>query len=139
MAGTKSPILFLILALYASTASAQVFDWPSVATESVIEVLTSDADGELRETPVWIVVIDGAAFVRTNDSKWLANIRRGSAVRVRVRDVESGVLAFEVADAALKARVEKAFKAKYGSMQRIMSAFRMSEPVVLRLDPKADA
>lgn len=139
MARLKVLILALSLALFASVAAAEAFDWSPASTESVIEVLTSDADGELRETPVWIVVIDDAAYVRTNDSKWLANIRRGSAVRVRVRDVESGVLAFEVADAELKTRVEQAFKAKYGSMQRIMSVFRMSEPVVLRLAPKANA
>ena len=128
----------LSLAIFASVAVAEPFNWAPATTESVVEVLTSDTDGELRETPVWIVVIDDVAYVRTNDSKWLANIRRGSAVRVRVRGLESGVLAFEVADAALKARVEKEFKKKYGSMQRMMSMFRMSEPVVLRLAPKAD-
>jgi hypothetical protein len=128
----------LSLAIFASVAEAEPFDWAPASTESVVEVLTSDTDGELRETPVWIVVIDDVAYVRTNASKWLANIRRGSAVRVRVRGLESGVLALEVADATLKARVEKAFKKKYGSMQRMMSAFRMSEPVVLRLAPKAE-
>jgi hypothetical protein len=131
-------IAVLSLAVFASVAVAEPFTWAPASTESVVEVLTSDTDGELRETPVWIVVIDDVAYVRTNDSKWLANIRRGSAVRVRVRGLESGVLALEVADAALKARVEKAFKKKYGSMQRMMSLFRMSEPVVLRLAPKAN-
>jgi hypothetical protein len=105
-------IVVLSLAMFASVAVAEPFNW--------------------------IVVIDDVAYVRTNASKWLANIRRGSAVRVRVRGLESGVLALEVADAALKAQVEKAFKKKYGSMQRIVSLFRMSEPVVLRLAPKAN-
>ena len=138
MARTQALVAVLSLALFGSAASANAFDWSPASAESVIEVLTSDTNGELRETPVWIVVIDDVAYVRTNDSKWLANIRRGSAVRVRIRDVESGVHAFEVADTGLKARVEEAFKAKYGSMQRIMSLFRTSEPVVLRLAPKAD-
>jgi hypothetical protein len=138
MARMTALIVVLSLAVFASVALAEPFNWAPASTESVVEVLTSDTDGELRETPVWIVVIDDVAYVRTNDSKWLANIRRGSAVRVRVRGLESGVLALEVADAALKARVEKAFKKKYGSMQRMMSLFRMSEPVVLRLAPKAN-
>ena len=138
MARMTALTVVLSLAIFASVAAAEPFNWAPATTESVVEVLTSDTDGELRETPVWIVVIDDVAYVRTNDSKWLANIRRGSAVRVRVRGLESGVLAFEVADAALTARVEKAFKKKYGSMQRMMSLFRMSEPVVLRLAPKAD-
>ena len=138
MARMTALTVVLSLAICASVAVAEPFNWAPASSESVVEVLTSDTDGELRETPVWIVVIDDVAYVRTNASKWLANIRRGSAVRVRVCGLESGVLAFEVADEVLKARVEKAFKKKYGSMQRMMSLFRMSEPVVLRLAPKAD-
>jgi len=122
----------------ASHALAQAaFDWTAAREETVIEVLTADADGDLRETPVWIVVLDGAGFVRTNDSKWLTNIRRGSPVRLRVRNVESAMIANEVSDAALRGRVEAAFKEKYGALQRVMSLFRMREPVVLRLDPRA--
>jgi hypothetical protein len=33
--------------------------------------------------------------------------------------------------------VEEAFKAKYGLVQRMMSALRMREPTVLRLVPEA--
>jgi hypothetical protein len=117
-------------------ASAAPFDWAPVSSESVVEILTSDADGDLRETPVWVVVLDGAAYVRTNDSKWLANIRRGSPVRLRVHDVETAMHANEVKDAALAARVEEAFKTKYGITQRVMSLLRTSEPTVLRLTPR---
>lgn len=127
-------LAFACLAFVAS-APAAAFDWTPAREESVVEVLTSDADGSLRETPVWIVVLDAAAYVRTNDSKWLANIRRGSAVRLRIRDVESPVEAAETRDAALAEQVEEAFKAKYGLTQRVMSLFRMSEPTVLRLTP----
>jgi hypothetical protein len=123
----------LALAAFASGVLAQPVDWNAAQTESVIEILTSDADGSLRETPVWIVVIDGAGYVRTNDSKWLANIRRGSAVRLRIAGAESPVEAKEEPDAALMQRVEAAFKAKYGLTQKLMSLFRMREPVVLRL------
>ncbi len=125
----------IALALAATQAAAGSFDWAPMRDESVVEVLTSDADGELRETPVWIVVLGDAAYVRTNDSKWLANIRRGSAVRLRVRDVETSVVAAETTDAALAARVEEAFQAKYGITQRVMSLFRLREPTVLALRP----
>ncbi len=103
----------------------------------MIEVLTADEDGELRETPVWVVVVNGAAYVRTNNSRWLVNIRRGSATRLRVREVETAMTATVVSDASEKARVEMAFKAKYGLVQRVMSALRFREPTVLRLVPKS--
>jgi hypothetical protein len=63
----------------------------------------------------------------------LESFVRGSAVRMRVRDLESPMRAREVEDAALAGRVEDAFKAKYGMTQRLMSLLRMSEPTVLRL------
>jgi hypothetical protein len=125
----------LVFGFFATALAAHAFDWTPASQDSVVEILTSDADGELRETPVWIVVLDGAAYVRTNDSKWLANIRRGSAVRLRVRDVESVVEALEAKDPVLAERVEEAFKTKYGFTQRVMSLFRISEPTVLKLTP----
>jgi len=134
---TRALLALAVLSLASLALAQAAFDWTPASEESVIEVLTADADGDLRETPVWIVVIDGAGFVRTTDSKWLANIRRRSPVRVRVRNVESAMVASEVADAALRARVEAAFKEKYGMLQRAMSLFRMREPVVLKLAPRS--
>ena len=129
----RSALAALALAAFASGALAQPVDWSAAQTESVIEILTSDADGSLRETPVWIVVVEGSGYVRTNDSKWLANIRRGSAVRLRIAGAESPVEAEEVPDEALATRIEEAFKQKYGLTQKLMSLFRMREPVVLKL------
>jgi hypothetical protein len=123
----------LVFVCFAAAGAAHAFDWAPAGEDSVVEILTSDADGSLRETPVWIVVLDGAGYVRTDDSRWLANIRRGSPVRLRVRDVESAVDAAETKDTALAARVEEAFKSKYGFTQRLMSLFRMTEPTVLKL------
>lgn len=135
MRAIRSGLAALAFAALACGALAQADDWGALASESVIEVLTSDADGALLETPVWIVVVDGAAYVRTNESKWLANIQRGSAVRLRIAGEERAVEAHVEGDAALAERVEAAFKAKYGLTQRMMSLFRMREPTVLRLTP----
>ncbi len=128
----------LAAALFASASLASDFDWAPAQEESVVEILTTDADGGLRETPVWIVVLEDTGYVRTNDSTWLANIRRRSPVRLRVGDEENAMRATEVADAALRARVEEAFKAKYGWLQRAMSALRMREPTVLALTPRGE-
>ena len=109
---------------------------PPFVETGTIEIVTTDEDGELRETPVWIVVLDGQGYVRTNDSRWLANIRRGTAIEIRAEGTALPVSAEEVEDDDTKARVEEAFKEKYGGMQRVMSFFRISEPTVLRLRPQ---
>jgi hypothetical protein len=123
----------LVLALAAAPALAS--DWSSFAESDVVHVVTQDADGAERDTKVWFVVVAGDGFVRTNDSRWLANIRRGSAIALRLAAAEQPVTAEEVGDAAVTAAVEAAFKEKYGFVQRVMSAFRMREPTVLRLRP----
>jgi hypothetical protein len=123
----------------AGPARAIEIDWAAFQDESVIEILTVDPDGDPRETKVWVVVVDAAAWVRTNDSRWLANLRRDPALRLRVRDQDYAFFAEEVTDPAATGLVEEAFKAKYGWIQRVMSALRMREPTVLRLTPRARA
>ena len=135
--------LVAALALASASASASGsaaepaagFDWTPAREQSVVEIVTTDADGDLRETSVWIVVLDDSGYVRTNDSAWLANIRRGSPIRLRAGALEQSVRASEIDDAATRERVEEAFKAKYGTFQRMMSALRMREPSVLQLTP----
>ena len=122
----------LLLAL-AGAAHAAELDWQRFQDEDVIEIITHDDDGALRETSIWIVSFDGHGYVRTNDSRWLANIRRGSSVALRLGEDEFPVTAREPNDAAIAARVEEGFKQKYGFTQRVMSVFRMREPTVLEL------
>jgi len=130
----RSPAWGVVLLVHAlaGSAGAAELDWQKFQDTDVIEVLTHDEDGALRETSVWVVAFDGHGYVRTNDSRWLANIRRGSSVALRVDDAEYPVAAREPEkDAALDARVEEQFKQKYGFMQRVMSTFRMREPTLL--------
>jgi len=51
--------------------------------------------------------------------------------------IDVGLEVEEVSDPAVTARVEAAFKAKYGFVQRVMSFFRVREPTVLRLRERA--
>jgi hypothetical protein len=122
----------LALVLLAPPARAQT-EWSPFAEASVVHIVTRDEDGEERDTPVWFVVVEDAGYVRTNDSRWLGNIRRGSSVVLREGETERRVSSEEVSDAAVTGAVEEAFKVKYGLVQRIMSALRVREPTVLRL------
>lgn len=125
--------LLLLLAAGVGTAAGDEGDWSPFAEADVVVILTDDEDGDRRATNIWIVVLDGRAYVRTNDSRWLANIRRGSPVALVTGEHEQTVTAREVDDPDVSARVEEAFKTKYGLLQRVMSAFRISEPTVLEL------
>ena len=124
--------ILLVLAR-AAGAQAAALDWQRFQDTDVVQIVTHDEDGALRETSVWIVTFGDHGYVRTNDSRWLANIRRGSGVALRLGEQEFAVSARESNDAALAARVEEHFKEKYGFMQRMMSWFRMREPTVLEL------
>jgi hypothetical protein len=129
----KAVVCTLVLLALAVPALAGELDWSRFQEASVIHVVTHDEDGDLRDTPVWIVTFDGHGYVRTNDSRWLANIRRGSSVALRLDEKEFSVTAREPNDSALDHRVEEAFAGKYGLTQRMMSMFRMREPTVLEL------
>jgi hypothetical protein len=120
----------------ATAARGAGFDWSPFERESVIRVLTHDEDGAVRNTKVWVVVVDGAGYIRTNASTWLENIERNPEIEVQASGHAYLMRADEVKDAAVKEQVEEAYKEKYGLMQRVMSVFRFSEPTVLRLVPR---
>jgi len=134
--GIRSLLGAALLAGAAQAAQTAQIDWAPFAEEDVVRILTVDPDGETRETKVWVVVVDDAAWVRTNDSRWLANIRRDPRVRMRVREREYALAAEETSDPELVDRVEEAFKAKYGLLQGVMSALRVRQPTLLRLAPR---
>lgn len=131
---TQRLVLGVLLLTAASAVDA--FDTSPFRDDRVVEIRTLDEDGSERDTKVWSVVLGDAVFVRTNDSRWLANIRRGSPVHLFARGAATPVRAEEADDSATRAQVEAAFRAKYGLMQRLMSALRVAEPTVLRLTPR---
>ena len=122
-----------LLLVLAGSAHAAALDWQRFQEADTVEIITHDEDGELRATTIWLVAFDEHGYIRTNDSRWLANIRRGSGVALRLGEQEFAVAAREPNDSALTARVEEQFKQKYGFMQRVMSTFRTREPTLLEL------
>ena len=131
--GSRVWVRWIVVGMLAAAWPGHALDWTPFQEEDVVEILTTDEDGDARETKVWIVVVDAAGYVRTNDSRWLANIRRGSEVALRRDGSTTFVQATPHDDAALRDRVEQAFVEKYGFVQRVMSTFRISEPTVIEL------
>jgi hypothetical protein len=99
-------------------ASAAI-DWNATDHWSV-HVVTQDADGDLRVARIWIVVIDGAGVIRTQQSRWWKNIQRGSFCRIRVDGRDFPVAVEEISDLAARRRVDQAFEEKYGWQERMV-------------------
>jgi hypothetical protein len=106
-------IAFAALLLGAAVAHAEAVDWNAAHEHDVIEILTTDPDGELRETKVWVAALDGRGYVRTNDSRWFQNLVREPNAAIRFGDAEYPVRAEVVRDPALRARVDAVFAEKY--------------------------
>jgi hypothetical protein len=132
--GTAAAAL-LVAAIVSNGAAAETFDPAITRDVGVVELITHDDDGKLRETKVWVVLIDGEAFLRTNASKWLANLRRDPAARLRVEDEEYPVVAEVLSDPAWIPKVDAASAEKYGWQEKSIHLFRMKDPTIIRLNP----
>lgn len=126
-------IAFFTLVSTAATVYADELDWEEVEDVRVIEIITVDEDGDDRKTKVWFVRIDGVPYLRTNDSRWLENIRRDPGVLIRIDGSEYVQLAHEVTTPELIEQVDTASRAKYGWQEAVIHVFRISDPEILRL------
>ncbi len=129
-------VLAVALGSLGAPASADYPEWESLAEVGVIEVVTQDADGELRETKVWFVLLDGEPHLRTSESRWLENLRRDPELVLRIegRDYEARVE--EVPGDEIVERVDAATLEKYGWQERLIHPFRRRRPDILRLSPR---
>jgi len=118
-------LLLVALASLATGATAEELDWEKYADVKVIEVVTVDPDGDVRQTPVWFVLLEGAAYLRTSRSRWLENIRRDPKVVIRIED-------------EIIQRVDTASREKYGWQEAMIHVFRFRIPDILRLSPRDD-
>jgi hypothetical protein len=128
--------LALLLALPPVPAAADQPDWESLADVRVIEVVTHDADGDLRETRVWFVLLDGEAYLRTSRSRWLENLRRNPELVLRIEGRDYEARAEEVEGDEIVERVDAASREKYGWQEAIIHPFRMRKPDILRIRPR---
>jgi len=126
------------LASLATGATAEELDWEKYADVKVIEIVTVDPDGDLRETPVWFVLLEGAAYLRTSRSRWLENIRRDPKVVIRIEDEEFPLLAHAVEGEEIIGRVDTASREKYGWQEAMIHVFRLRTPDILKLSPRDD-
>jgi hypothetical protein len=82
-----------------------------------VEMRTPRRDGSISRRPIWVVVVDGEAYVRSYRGLRGAWYRRaladgGAAISV---DAQSVDVCVEQADEDVDRRVSAAFRAKYGA------------------------
>jgi len=131
-------LLVAILALFASRASAAPLDWDRAAAEETVTIATTNEDGTPRETTVWLVVVDATGFVRTGGTRWGDNAERHPAVTLRIAGEDHALRAERVTDPALIARVDGAFREKYGTSDRISGFIRFGGERIFRLAQRSD-
>ena len=110
-------------------------DWQALADVGVIDIVTEDADGDPRTTPIWFVLVDGDPYYRTSGSRWLENLRRDPVHRVVIEDREYVARADVVTDDTWIERVDAASREKYGWQDRFIRFFRTAPPDLLRVAP----
>jgi hypothetical protein len=97
-----------------------------------IEMLTPRRDGSTSRRPIWVVVVDDHAYVRSYLGPRSVWYRRAvadgrAAIEVAGRTVEVGVA--PVAGAELNRRVSEAYRAKYGARSPRPTEAMVSPPV----------
>ena len=130
----RSLALVGFAALFALAAAAnEPPDWNAVADVGTVSVATSNPDGTLRYTTVWLVVVGGRGYLRTGNTTWGANVDRDPNVTLVIGKQEYALRAEPVEADDERAQVMAAFNAKYGWSDTMFGWFRGARPKILRL------
>ncbi len=117
-------------------ARAEAPSWSSVADVERVEVITHDEGGDVRETVVWLIVVDGEGYIRTGNTRWGDNLVRDPELVLRIEDAEYPLRVEFVEDDARREQIVAAFREKYGFTDSFMNIFRGSRPKIMRLLPR---
>ena len=125
-------VLALALGFVASTESATP-DWSKWADLQTVEVISTDEGGRARTTTVWIVVVDGQAYLRTGRTIWGGNVEREGKLKLKGEPGEYQFRAEKITDPSLQEKVMAAFRAKYGTSDLVSGLIRFGERRIFRL------
>lgn len=114
--------LLLLLALGCAQVPVATgpLDWADADQSWSILVVTNDEDGSERVTRIWMAVLDGEGVLRTNDSRWWANLNRDPKIRVRHADTDHPFAVEIVTALSEKVRIDEVFLEKFGGWERVM-------------------
>jgi hypothetical protein len=97
-----------------------------------------DEGGRAHETRLWVVDLEGSAWVRAArpGRPWLTRVRRHPEVELRRDGYWQPLRAMPVGDPEIRARVDAAFAGKYGLADRWYGILLRRDPIPVRLDPR---
>jgi hypothetical protein len=98
---------------------------------------TRDASGAAHETKLWVVDLDGAAWVRVArpERQWFQRLRAEPEIEIiRHGGAPQRVRATPEPTAETKATLDRAFREKYGLVDWWYGVLLRSNPIPVRLD-----
>lgn len=104
----------------------------------VVSLVTEDDHGAHYETTLWIVDQDGALFLRASRPRvqWLVRLRTHPGVEIRRGERLLHFVAHPDERPEVRARVNAAMAAKYGTANRLLGhLFDLERAVPIRLEP----
>ncbi len=108
----------------------------------MVTIVTHKADGSERDTKVWIVEVDGTAYMIaggtlvTGASRWADDVRRDPNASLVAGGRAHRLLAHVLDDPELLAKVREAMRQKYGWQDRFAWVFASRSPILVRLQPR---
>ena len=117
----------------ASSAESATQDWSRWSHLRTVEVISTDEGGRARTTTVWIVVVEGQAYLRTGSTIWGGNVERVGRLKLKGEPGEYQFRAERITDPSLQEKVMAAFRAKYGFSDRISGVIRLGKSRIFRL------
>jgi hypothetical protein len=103
----------------------------------VVVLRSADENGVTRETKLWVVDLDGTAWVRVArpERSWFERVRERPEVELVRNGVALPYRAIEITDPEMRARVDAAFREKYGLVDWWYGLLLRRDPRPIRLDP----
>jgi len=137
---TRSPVrlvsVWCVLLLASGAAFAAEPDWAEIADQQTVQVITTDPDGDGRETKIWVVVLDGVGYIRTSrSSTWGDNVELNPDIGLRVTGQDYPLRATFIEQPAERERIVTGFEAKYGA-NPLLNFIRGNDPRIMRLDSR---
>lgn len=119
-----------LLALGAAT-------WVAGEQTEVAVLRTTDAQRDTHDTRLWVVDLDGTAWVRAGrpEQRWFQRLREQPAVTLVRHGVSLPFRAVVIEDPVMRARIDAAFREKYGLVDWWYGLLLRRDPRPIRLDP----